>query len=769
MASVSSLGNTFVQPGRATTRYDPNEMNKFHQGMADRARKLIGKHELAEKEQDKKLRDEEKDVPPEDRPLKVSHIEFYVNDNSVKHHTQKYELLKSDQQCLIVRRGQNMFLTIRFHPRPFDPQQDWVKFVFLFGPTPNVARGSKVELLLMPKENFSKPEGMWDVRIANRNNRDLVLELRLPPTLYVGLWKCHVVSRLKSFKEREQKFECPCDIYVLFNPWCKEDTVYIEDEKWRNECVLNDEGKIYMGTYRCPQGRVWLYSQFDDVILPACLYLLDCAKLDFTARGDPIRVVRAVSAIINSRDDNGLLVDNWSGDYAGGTSPMDWTGSSKIFEEYMKTGGQPVKYGQCWVFAACSTTFCRALGIPCRTVSNYVSAHDCHHNLTVDKFHDCNGDLKDDVEQDTIWNFHVWNEVWMARPDLPKGYGGWQVIDATPQEQSEDVYQMGPASIEAVRRGEVGLQYDTMFVVSEVNADIIHWQDDEESEIGMRKMKTFNYYIGKKILTKSTDKFDDSGIKDSENITSLYKNPEGSAEERMQVLNAARNARLWYLYDTPRVGAEDVDFDLIDIDSIHLGQPFNITVEVKNKSNVRRTVFIVLSADTVYYTGVRHSHLKKEKQKFILNPNQNEVLAIQVRGHEYVNKLTDYSMIKIYATASVEETRQTWAEEDDVTVMKPSLNLELRGTPQVNHEFGIACSFVNPLETMLENCHFLFEGHGVIRSKVVSFRNVQAGESIHHEEKFLPLQAGNKKVVVTFGSGTLSEIYGSISVNIKDA
>lgn len=33
-------------------------------------------------------------------------------------------------------------------------------------------------------------------------------------------------------------------------------------------------------------------------------------------------------------------------------------------------------------------------------------------------------------------NFHVWNDVWMARSDLPSGYGGWQAIDATPQEKS---------------------------------------------------------------------------------------------------------------------------------------------------------------------------------------------------------------------------------------------------------------------------------------------------------------------------------------------
>ena len=33
-------------------------------------------------------------------------------------------------------------------------------------------------------------------------------------------------------------------------------------------------------------------------------------------------------------------------------------------------------------------------------------------------------------------NFHVWNDCWMKRPDLPSGYDGWQVVDATPQETS---------------------------------------------------------------------------------------------------------------------------------------------------------------------------------------------------------------------------------------------------------------------------------------------------------------------------------------------
>ena len=31
----------------------------------------------------------------------------------------------------------------------------------------------------------------------------------------------------------------------------------------------------------------------------------------------------------------------------------------------------------------------------------------------------------------------MWNEAWMARPDLPEGFGGWQAFDSTPQEVSD--------------------------------------------------------------------------------------------------------------------------------------------------------------------------------------------------------------------------------------------------------------------------------------------------------------------------------------------
>lgn len=64
----------------------------------------------------------------------------------------------------------------------------------------------------------------------------------------------------------------------------------------------------------------------------------------------------------------------------------------------------------------------------------------------------------------------------MKRVDLGPEYGGWQAIDATPQELSEDSYRCGPASVAAVKRGEVLRPYDGGFLFAEVNADKVFWR-----------------------------------------------------------------------------------------------------------------------------------------------------------------------------------------------------------------------------------------------------------------------------------------------------
>ena len=59
---------------------------------------------------------------------------------------------------------------------------------------------------------------------------------------------------------------------------------------------------------------------------------------------------------INSEDDRGVLKGNWSGDYKQGLHPSLWTGSGEILRQWTQSGFSPVKYGQCWVFAAVMCT-----------------------------------------------------------------------------------------------------------------------------------------------------------------------------------------------------------------------------------------------------------------------------------------------------------------------------------------------------------------------------------------------------------------------------
>lgn len=58
---------------------------------------------------------------------------------------------------------------------------------------------------------------------------------------------------------------------------------------------------------------------------------------------------------VNSLDDSGVLIGNWSGEYSRGTNPSAWVGSVEILLSYLRTGFS-VPYGQCWVFAGVTTT-----------------------------------------------------------------------------------------------------------------------------------------------------------------------------------------------------------------------------------------------------------------------------------------------------------------------------------------------------------------------------------------------------------------------------
>uniref|UniRef100_A0A667XWP4 Protein-glutamine gamma-glutamyltransferase 2 n=1 Tax=Myripristis murdjan TaxID=586833 RepID=A0A667XWP4_9TELE len=389
----------------------------------------------------------------------IKKVDLHCQANNSAHHTSD---ITTDQ--LIVRRGQSFLLTLEMS-RPF-------------------TEGEELHLTAetgKPPSHLDMPSLCSD---CGRGQR---------PDLYDGLqWQISEQANNAFFYALKTSLG---SLVVLYNPWCSADWVYLPNGNEREEYVMNEQGVIFRGAGHFITPMQWDYGQFEDDMVDICLKMLDINPKhlkdpadDVSARCNPIYVSRVVSAMINSNDDRGVLQGCWDGNYVGGLNPTHWSSSTNILQRWYLNNCHPVKYGQCWVFAAVMCTVMRFLGIPCRVVTNFESAHDTDKSLTIDNFFGHSGVVAK-KSRDSVWNFHVWVEAWMKRPDLLKygNYDGWQVLDPTPQERSQGAFCCGPAPVSAILKGHVDLKYDIPFVFAEVNADIVNWM-----------VSTKASYLGKK-------------------------------------------------------------------------------------------------------------------------------------------------------------------------------------------------------------------------------------------------------------------------------
>uniref|UniRef100_A0A8C5H280 Protein-glutamine gamma-glutamyltransferase K n=1 Tax=Gouania willdenowi TaxID=441366 RepID=A0A8C5H280_GOUWI len=514
--------------------------------------------------------------------------------NRKEHHTDQYH-----GDGLIIRRGQRFNVELELN-RAYNADTDKLHLDLKTGPLPMVSKSTHVIIPLVQQPK----DGHWEAKIIEQNGNKIKLSVNSPPKAVIGLYGLSVVTNpLKG--EGSTTYNSAKNITLLFNPWCEDDPVFLDDEEQRKEYVLNDTGRLYYGTEKQIGARTWNFGQFHEGMLDACLFILEKSDMPPSGRGDPVNVVRVISAMINAQDDFGVLVGNWSGDYTDGVSPSAWSSSVEILRKYHSTNGTPVSYGQCWVFSGITTTVLRCLGIPARSVTNFQSAHDTDVSLTTDVYFDEDLDPIDYLNSDSVWNFHVWNDCWMARPDLPPGHGGWQAVDATPQETSQGTFCCGPASVNAIRCGHVYLKHDAPFVFAEVNSDKIYWQRNRDGTFSQFHME--KKAVGHQISTKAV------GSDERADITHLYKHPEGSEEERIAVETASRYGSKPEVYAVPM--AEDVSVEvLMEGEGPRMGADAQLNIVVTNMSSEPRQTTLHSQAAVMYYTGVLKgilsSHLK---------------------------------------------------------------------------------------------------------------------------------------------------------------
>ncbi|XP_018414809.1 PREDICTED: protein-glutamine gamma-glutamyltransferase E-like [Nanorana parkeri] len=585
------------------------------------------------------------------------------------------------------------------------------------------------------------------------------------------------------------------EFYLLFNPWAPGDMVYIADQSQRQEYVMSEFGLIYGGDSNSPSQFPWNYGQFQGQNLYITLALLDSslsfrrnASEDVRKRNNPLHIARVLSAIVNSKDDNGVVMGDWSGEYSGGTNPSAWNGSTSLLKSWFERR-QPVKYGQCWVFAGVLCTVSRALGLPCRVITNYNSAHDTNGDLSIEKYFTESGDPVE-ISDDSIWNFHCWNELWCTRPDISSAYNGWQIFDSTPQETSDGIFQLGPASQVAIREGDLDKSYDTQFVFSEVNADVSYYV--VKGNNSKFKSRTNTAEVGTLICTKAV------GISDYENITHLYKYLEGSGKEReiyrkaQQIVGVSSGFMAFSADGSPAAASareQDVSGAITFSGTPTVGEDITAILTLTNLKPTIKNVTVNICVSAIVYTkAVRHSVLK-QTVNVQLNPNEGggqgfpaclsciptkkkkkfvKEVPIHVKYSEYEKALTTDNMIHVMAVCQVEG----WGDllvEGTVTLKTPRLIVQAVGPVELGKSATIEVTFTNPLQVAVNECVLTAEGSGLTENEVrKSVGTLEPGKSITFTVDIKPFASGEKHLLLNLSCDKYSDIKEFVTVPVSE-
>ena len=376
--------------------------------------------------------------------------------NRRDHHTKMYTNSGLENTLLLRRDGEAMFLVDCPIKEGIKKENitvgisGWVGSEYRFsGVTPSLSAKNTATNAVYPKDKY-------EVTKMQDGESRVKVRVAFAADAPVGYYRISVQAQVLQSKE-VVTYSLHTPLIVLFNPYGNHDDVK-QSKANRQEYVEGTEGLIWQGLSDDNTAHTWAFDQFKTQQLLVSLDSLrrmpvkergDAASYPAISHMHSTRIFAMESGVLDRILQESQMVGTGAANRIrpeGVTSPG--TGLAQPnYCAHVLNNGHRVQYCQCFVYAGVLTTIGRSLAIATRPVTTFQSAHDTTKDRSINKFYDVDSktgiftpataELPDDSGHDSIWSFHVWNEMYMKRPLLNAQLAcktcanGRQTLDAT--------------------------------------------------------------------------------------------------------------------------------------------------------------------------------------------------------------------------------------------------------------------------------------------------------------------------------------------------
>nr|XP_045013320.1 protein 4.2 [Jaculus jaculus] len=680
--------------------------------------------------------------------LSIKSCDFQAAKNNEEHHTRAFS-----SQRLIVRRGQNFTLTLNFRTpvRTFLSTLKQVSFIAQTGEQHSKTNKTEAKF---PVSSLGDREG-WSAAVEERDDLSWTVSVTTPADAVIGHY-----SLLLQVSCRKQY---PLGQFtLLFNPWNKDDPVFLQNEAQCSEYVLNQNGLIYLGTADCIQEEPWDFGQFQTDVMDLSLDLLSVDK-QVEEWSQPARVAHVLGALLHVVKEKSVLPTPHTQAIQEGALLYKRRGSAPILRQWLTGQGRPVYEGQAWVFAAVVCTVLRCLGIPARVVTMFASAQSTGGGLLVDEYYNEEGIQNGEGQKGRIWIFQTYIECWMARPDLSQGYDGWQILCPRAPSGGGVLESCDLVPVRAVKEGELQLSPAVSDLFAAVNASCVVWKCCEDGKLELTNSNT--KYVGDSISTKVV------GSDRCEDITQNYKYPEGSLQEK-EVLDRVQRERMKYGKDNgmhPPIHepADPLYLYLEAPSSFPLGGDEQLSVTMVNRSDQEKEVQLVIGAQAVFYNGAFAAKLWQQQNSFRLRANQVMRITTSLSFSYFERSPPENSFLRITAMATHSDTSLSCFAQKDVAICRPHLVIKMPERTEQYQPLMVLVSIHNSLDSPMKDCVISIFGRGLIhRERRYRLGTVWPGNTLCTELQFTPTQLGLQRLTVEADCNVFQNLTSYRSVTV---